>query len=137
MWPMEQNSGSLRPAISHYCGRAGVWGLPKVQFHSWALPGGPPGPEATWDASFPSPGTCETILSPGMWHEEGMSGSTSPHRSHRQEAFSHPCPPLPGPQTYKPEALVALQWEPIHQIAGFVGTIRQDVAEMRLGDQRH
>lgn len=39
--------------------------------------------------------------------------------------------------TYKAETLVALEWEPIHQVAGFVGTIRQDMAQMGLGDQRH
>lgn len=42
----------------------------------------------------------------------------------------------PG-KTYKPESLVALQREPVHQVAGFVGTVGQDVAETRLGDQRH
>lgn len=39
--------------------------------------------------------------------------------------------------TYKAEALVALKREPIHQVAGFVGTIRQDMTQMGLGDQRH
>ena len=48
-----------------------------------------------------------------------------------------PLPPLPSTKTYKAESLVALQGEPIHQVAGFVGTIGQDVAEMSLGDQRH
>lgn len=42
-------------------------GLPRAELHSQALQGSPSGPEATWNASSPSPGTSEDILSAGTW----------------------------------------------------------------------
>lgn len=72
-----------------------------------------------------------------MWHREEEESAPAPlHLSHRQQALWI-LPPLASPKTYKAESLVALQGEPIHQVAGFVGTIRQDMAEMSLGNQRH
>lgn len=72
-----------------------------------------------------------------MWPgEEEESGPAPLFLSPRPQALLT-LPPLPSLKTYKAESLVALQGEPIHQVAGFVGTIGQDVAEMSLGDQRH
>jgi len=76
---------------------------------------------AQWSASSPGPGP------PGCGVGRKGSASVSP---------SHSSPCHPG-ETYKPESLVALQREPVHQVAGLVGAVRQDMAELSLGDQRH
>ena len=85
----------------------------------------------------PSHGPHEAVLSTAMWHGgEEESALASLHLSHRWQALLI-LPPLPSTKTYKAESLVTLQGEPVHQVAGFIGTIRQDMAEMSLGDQRH
>lgn len=74
-----------------------------------------------------SPGTQGDIQSLSHSPPTPVTGSGAP---------LHTCP-HPGPRTYKPESLVSLQGEPVHQVAGFVGTIRQHVADMRFREQRH
>ena len=71
----------------------------------------------------------------GVWcgEEEGPASAVP-------ATGSEPPPtPVPAarPETYKPESLVALQTKPVHQVAGLVGTVGQDAAELGLGDQGH
>lgn len=70
----------------------------------------------------------------GVWSGEEAPASAVPAMG------SEPPPtPVPAawPETYKPESLVALQTKPVHQVAGLVGTVGQDAAELGPGDQWH
>ena len=104
-----------------HCTALGSTGLPIQAGHPRNTSGVVWEGRAQWSASSPGPGP------PGCG--VGRKGSASASPSH-----SSPC--HPG-ETYKPESLVALQREPVHQVAGLVGAVRQDVSELSLGDQRH
>lgn len=106
--------GGLGQAI--HCTAPGSAGLPAQDGHLRNTSGVVWEGWAQWSASSPGPGP----LGCGV----GRKGSAS----------ASPC--RPG-ETYKPESLVALQREPVHQVAGLVGAVRQDVSELSLGDQRH
>lgn len=69
------------------------------------------------------PGTRECWFS---WPRDEWRGQPSQHPQ-LQVASPLLLPPLPRAETYKSESLIALQREPVYQVAGFVGTVRQDV----------
>lgn len=115
-------------------------GFPKAELHFQALQGCHLGQKQLGMLVLPAQGpgrpSCLLVYDVGRRGSQLQQPLISAIGS-KPSLTPAPPPPLSQPQTYKPEALVALQGEPIHQVAGFVGTIRQDVAEMRLGDQRH